>query len=244
MKRVRILSVVCSTVFIVALFAPVAFVQQMDPELLMKWATAEVIHYDVVAEYSAPTSILSNGSAGLPGKVSGSDRVAVKDRFEISVDAGRAHIGVVGKPAIRNFPSTVAANPFEGACRQPPPISGAYDHIEVLDYKYEVNSLVLTTKRTYPAGSVPLLNEVGVCGLHPVAARTETVIHHLPLIEGTLLAMPASGARFRVGDEDSGSAPNRLIVQPDGKTAVLDDSSRGWKYTYTLKIVKEGGGLR
>ena len=236
--------VIVSSVAVGLAMSPVEAARPQDPEALMKWARAEVVHYDIVGEYAAPTVILSNGPAGLPGKWSGSDRVAVKDRFEISLDAGRAHIGVVGKPVIRNAPSTVAANVFEGACRQPPPLTGAYDHIEVIAYKYEVNSLVLTTRRTYPAGSVPLTNEVGACGLHPVAARTETVIHHLPLIEGTFLAMPAAAPRFRLGDQDISSAPNRLIVQPDGKTAVLDDSSRGWKYTYTLKVVKEGGGLR
>ena len=209
-----------------------------NPEELMKWGLAEVVHYDIVGEYAAPTMIVAPGG-GLPGMWSGSDRVAVTDRFEISLDAGRAHIGVVGKPVIRNFPSTMAAKVFEGACRQPPPLSGRYEHIEVIDYKYGINELDLTTKRTYPGASVPLTNEVGHCGLHPVPGRTDTVTHRLPVIEPTFLAMPgALRSASRIGDVDTPSAPNKVTVQPDGKTLIVDDSSRGWKYTYTLRIVK------
>lgn len=209
-----------------------------NPEQLLKWAGAQVIHYDVVAEYSAPTSII-RPEGGLPGKVSGAYETVVKDRFEISFDYSPTQVAVIGKPVFGNSASVVAPGLFAGACRQPPPVTGTYDHLEVVDVGTEPNGLVLTTKRTYVAGSVPLLNEVAVCGLHPVPAMTAMVTHRVPILPGTYIAMPqiAATARNMVGDEGS-SAPNKVIVGTDGKTMILDDSERGWKYTYTLRITK------
>lgn len=81
-------------------------------------------------------------------------------------------MALVGKPVFRNSASTVAANLFEGACQKPPPLTGSYDHLEIIDARFAFNELQLTSKRTFPAGSVPLINELGRCGLMPVAART------------------------------------------------------------------------
>jgi len=220
-----------------------AAVSGQDFELRMKWALAEIVHYDIVGEYSAPVEILSAPGGTGDGKGSGVNRVTVKDRFEVSLDWAPTQVSLVGKPVFKNYPSTVASNLFEGACQQAPPLSGSYDHIEIIDFKVVLAELELSTRRTFPGGSVPVLNEMGRCGLIPVAAKTETVMHRLPILLGTLFATPElAPTNTRVGDAGT-SAATKLIVGRDGKTMVLDDSSRGWKYTYTLKIVKEGGGF-
>ena len=92
-----------------------------------------------------------------------------------------------------------------------------------------------------PAASTPaapLLNETNTCSLHPVAARTAAVLHSVPVIPGTFLSkVTPAPTNVAVGEEGK-SALNKVIVGQDAKTMVLDDSSRGWKYTYTPSVVK------
>ena len=85
------------TTLALGLAASEATVSGQNMELFMKWAAAEIVHYDVVGEYSAPTVIL-DAAGGLPGgKGRGVDRVVVKDRFEASFDWGPV-AGLVGRP--------------------------------------------------------------------------------------------------------------------------------------------------
>src|SRR5262245_47443411 len=102
----------CAAALVLGLFAPPAEAQQIDPELFMKWSTAEMVHYDVVAEYSRSTEILTGGSHGRWRKV------AVKDRFEISFDVSPATATFLGKPVFKNLPSTVS-RVFEDSPCQP-----------------------------------------------------------------------------------------------------------------------------
>jgi hypothetical protein len=211
--------------------------REQDMELRMKWALAEDVHYDVVGEYSAPTEILWPGP-NQPGMGSGTRTAPVTDRFEISFDMSPMTRTLIGKVAFKNFPSVVGPGLFAGACQQPPPVKGSYEHLEIVDAKFEGTDVVLTTKRTYPEGSLPITNDAG-CGLHAAAATTRTLTHRVPYIPGTFLATPALAPTNipTVGEENS-AATNKVIVGKDGKTMVLDNSERGWKYTYALRIVK------
>jgi len=213
---------------LVLLAAPLASLpaQQMDMEMRMKWALAELVHYDVVAEYSAPTSTLIDGGY----------KTAVKDRFELSFDYAPTKVSVVGKPAFKNVASTVS-NVYEGVCRQPE-VNGPYEHLEVLDTKPAMGTVDLTIKRTFPAGGTPFVNEEGKCGLRPAAARVETVTHSIPVIPGTFFATPSLAPKHvRIGEK--ASETNTVTIGKDEKTIVVDDSAvNGWKYTYTLKIAK------
>lgn len=232
----RILRMVFAATFALAGVAPVASAQGIDPEMLMKWAGATVVHYDVVAEYSRVTEILTGGSFGHWRET------AVKDRFEVSFDWNPSVNALVGKPVFRNVPSTVATV-FEGACQQPK-VDGPYEHLEILDAKADHVELELTIRRVYPGGASPYLNENRVCGMEALAPKTVTVTHVLTVVPGSLFAMPQNAPEHvRVGEQRS--ATGAVTVGKDEKTIVVDDTAtNGWKYTYTLKIVKEGGGLR
>lgn len=173
---------------------------QEQVEAMLKWGMAEVVHYDVVAEYSGQTMIPAFR-----------DWVAVKDRFEISFDWSPTKLTLVGKPAFKNFPSTVPPRAFPGACQQPPPLSGGYEHFDIVDMKLEsIGGLELTVKRTFPAGAIPVVGETGNCALRAVAAGTETMTHGVLIPQGINLVMPET-------------AGENITVLKDGKTIVLDD---------------------
>ena len=234
----RVLKSVIGAALILSVFAPPAAAQQIDPELLMKWSMAEVIHYDVVAEYSRVTQILTGGSLGQ--RVA----VAVKDRFEISFDVSPATAAFVGKPVFRNLPSTVS-KVFEGTPCQPPKVDGPYEHLEVIDVKTGLGQLELTAKRVYPAGASPYLgggqrvgNETQQCGIEASAAKTVTVTHVIPAIPGKFLVMADLAPKhIRIGENVSET--NTVTIGKDEKTIVVDDTAtNGWKYPYTIRIAK------
>ena len=232
----RILGIVFAATCAVAGFTPAATAQGLDPEMLIKWTRATVVHYDVVAEYSRGTQILTGGSFGRWRET------AVKDRFEVSFDWNPTINAFVGKPVFKNAPSTVGSV-FEGACRQPK-VDGLYEHLEILEAKGGHLELELTIRRMYPGGASPYLNENGVCGMEALAPKTVTATHVLGVVPGSAFAAPQFAPKHvRVGEQPS--ATGAVTVGKDEKTIVVDDTAtNGWKYTYTLKIVKEGGGLK
>jgi hypothetical protein len=229
----KIVKQLCAAAFLSAFFAPVASAQDIDPELFMKWAAAEVVHYDVVAEYSGVTVTLTGGK----GAWRSWNQSAVKDRFEISFDWNPAKLTLVGTPVYRNSPSN-ASKVFEGACQQPV-FDGPYEHLEIVGVTFSLpGELHLSAKRMFPAGAQPNLGDNGRCGLEAVAAKTEMVTHSVPIIPGTALVMPHLAPKHvRIGEKVSET--NTVAIGTDQKTIVVDDTAtNGWKYTYTLRIVK------
>lgn len=215
-------AIVAASLTIVSLAAAVQ--DQMDMELRMKWAMAELVHYDVVAEYSAPTRVIAGFKTG------------VKDRFEVSFDYVPLKSSVTGKPVFKNAVSTVT-NVFEGApCMQVEAL-GPYEHLDIMDAKPTLGALELTIKRTFPAGRLPKINEVtGQCEFSGTEAKVETLTHAITVILGTVFGAPALAPKHvRIGE--SASEDNTVTVGKDQKTIVVD-SATGWKYTYTLRIVK------
>lgn len=226
----RALRIVLAAACTVAGFTPAASAQNIDPELLLKWAGAEVIHYDVVAEYSRVTQILTGGSFGRWRET------AVKDRFEVSFDWNPTINEFVGRPVFKNAPSTVGTV-FEGACQQPK-VDGPYEHLEILEAKGGHLELELTIRRVYPGGASPYLNENRICGMEALAPKTVTATHVLAVVPGTGFAMPENAPKHvRVGEQRS--ATGAVTIGNDEKTIVVDDTAtNGWKYTYTLRIVR------
>jgi len=197
---------------------------QMDMELRMKWALAELIHYDVVAEYSAKTPVL----AGY--------KTAVTDRFEVSFDYFPQKASFADKPVFKNNVSTVSKD-FEGAACMHLEALGAYEHLDTVAVKAGLGVLEMTIKRSFPAGRIPRQNEVsGECEFRTSAAKVETLTHLIPMIPGTFFATPGIDVgALRIGEPASGA--NKTTVGKDGKTMVVVAQS-GWKYTYTVTLVK------
>src|SRR5688572_10558774 len=65
---------------------------------MVKWTSAQVVHYDVVAEYSGNTNVL------LASGYATSYATQVKDRFEVGFDWNPLEMTMVRSPCSRTFP--------------------------------------------------------------------------------------------------------------------------------------------
>jgi hypothetical protein len=68
---------------------------------MMKWSAAEIVHYDVLADFSGEVEIMR--AQGTPY------RTQVKDRVEVGFDWNQNETKLVGTPVVKNFPTTVGA---------------------------------------------------------------------------------------------------------------------------------------
>ena len=81
----------------------VSTVHAQNIDEMVKWTSAEVVHYDVVAEYTGTTPVL----VPIKGAPVTSYPTQVKDRYEIGFDWSPTEMAMVGKPVFKNFPSTL-----------------------------------------------------------------------------------------------------------------------------------------
>ena len=206
---------------------PTTHAQNVDE--MVRWTSAEVVHYDVVAEFTGETAILVPNK-GAPVT---SYSTQVKDRYEIGFDWNPIEMTMVGKPVFKNYPSTLpggtpARPSFNAQTCPQPKIAGSYDHVEVLAAKTGMmgsNSLELSVKRSFPAGAIPYATEMPGCvNWADAPAKIDTVTEGLFVPPGMYLAMPAA------------AAPG-MTIGKDGKT-INFQNKLGWAYTYTLRIVK------
>jgi hypothetical protein len=200
--------------------------QDMNIELYMKWGQAELVHYDVVAEYSAKTRVLEGY------------KTAVTDRFELSFDAAPQKLSVIGKPVFKNTVSTMSKDFVDALCL-PLEAIGPYEHLDIIDAKPAFGSLELTIKRSFPAGRIPGRSEMtGQCSYRSTLDKVETLEFSVPIILGIAFAAPSLAPKHvKIGE--SASQTSNVIVGKDEKTIIVDDiATNGWKYTYTLKFVK------
>jgi hypothetical protein len=200
--------------------------QQVDMELYMRWAQAQLVHYDVVADYSGQTPILV-----------GAAKASVKDRFEVSFDYVPMSGTITGKPVFKNVVTTFSTV-FEVVCAKPQ-VNGPYEHLDIVDTKPAKTTLELTIKRSFPSGALPGRSDTtGECGLGPVAAHVETLVDKIPAIPGMFFAMPGkTPTHIQIGEHSSQTGA--VTFAKDGKTIVVDDTAtNGWKYTYTVTIVE------
>jgi len=191
--------------------------QQPDMDLMMKWSSVAVIHYDVVAEYAGETEILR----GPRGFTYGTQ---VRDRIELAFDWNQNETKLASTPVIKNFPTTVSPASTKPDC-PPVRLGGTYEHADVSAAKsMDFNPVLeLTVKRTFPDGAIPYPGEkaAGECGdaWDESAARSEMTTLGVLVLPAMYFAMP-------------GSAPAGITLGKDGKTMTMVQG--GWTYTYTL----------
>ena len=208
---------------VATLTAPVAPAQDIDA--MMKWTMAEVVHYDVVAAYGGRTVIMT-----ADGEPPVRYAAQVTDRFEMAFDWNSSTMSLVGEPALRNFPSALPdgtpAFTSMGIECPGPKVNSPYDHFEVIGATAGAmgsNSLELSVKRTYAAGSVPFANEYGCGNWSEASNSSELVTHGLFVPPGMFLAMPKETL-----------ASNMTVTGPE--TIVIQDEAMGWHYTYSLQV--------
>jgi hypothetical protein len=220
-----------SSVWIAVLALPlVAFgAGAQNIEDMVKWQTAEAVHYDVVAGFNGQTTIMKSDAPTRANYAA-----PVTDRFEMAFDWNPTTTSFVGKPTFRNFPSALPQGTPSyktgGAVCVGPKISSPYDHVEVTAARaggrLGAHSLELTGRRTYGAGFVTSWNEYGCNNWVQTAASSETVTLTVEVPMGLLLVLPKD------------TLPRNMTLK-GADTLIVDDSKNdGWTYTYTLKIVK------
>jgi hypothetical protein len=200
-----------------------AHAQAPNVELMMKWAAVDIVHYATVGEYSGEPTILTS--------VKGSTRKArVADRVEFGFDWDPKQYKVVGVPTLKNFPSTlVSLTAVTGG--PPPKMTGAYEHFDLMSVKGGGAPVIdLAIKTTYPAGAVPLANDVppAPCGSSWDNATARSASSTMQIIVPPTMYF---GAPMAMGEGGS--------ISKDGKSFIFADMNKsGWTWTYTLTPVK------
>jgi len=215
----------CLTAAVVAFAQPLP-AQDMDE--FMKWAAAEDVHYDVVAEYTGLAKVLvaPDDSRAVAGY-----EAAVTDRYEVSFDWNPTQMAMIGEPRFKNFPSTTTndlpgGSMFGMACPSPK-IEGSYEHMDVVAAKAGMpgsNSIEVTGNRTHPPGQVAFAGEGPCNNWQPMPGRIESVTDGVFVPPGSYFAM-------------SGMADSNTRVDSANHVITVINQSSGWKYTYTLRIV-------
>jgi hypothetical protein len=190
--------------------APAA--EQLNAEIMQKWATVTVVRYTVVGAYAADTLIVNAGTNGY---------ATVKDRVEMVFDWDQTTAKLVGEPTLKNFPAEVGAmrNGAKG-CRAPA-LNGAYEHFTLVSLKEGLGGqLAMSVRSDFPAADMPV-----ACtgGSQAVPAKSVTRSEELAVPGTMILAMPKA-----VGGAQTVSA--------DGKSVVFVD--KGWTWTYTPAPVR------
>lgn len=205
------------TVFavLVALFACPVQGQKVDMDLMAKWGAVTVVRYVAVGEYSGEPIILTGANNHIR-------KAHVTDRVEVTFDWNQTETSLVGKPAIKNFPSKlVSMTPVEGC--PVAKVEGTYEHFDVVSAKPSSGPMIeVSFNRAYPSGSIPYPGDNEPCGAgwDTAAAHSESDTMDVLVPPTMYFAMPSA-----IGEGGS--------ISKDGKSIILADKSNGWTWTYT-----------
>lgn len=192
--------------FLFTLQLPPVHAQQMDTEAMMRWASADVVHYHIVGIYQGQPYIASDGS----GRADVTDQVVIDLTWKLSESK------LVGAPTFQNTKSTLT-NPRdrEPACLAPV-LKGEYEHFELIGIKDgQAGALELQVKTVYPLVDVA---QSCTASRKPVPAKVNTRPEELVVPSPVMLGMPLS-------------ASNGLSISEDKKSLVFKKT--GWAWTFT-----------
>ncbi len=185
--------------------------QNMDMEVMARWASVEVLSYHIVGMYEGRADVVGAGGLGYAD---------VTDRVEMDLLWNLADSKLVGTPTFKNTKSAVRnLRDFEPKCL-PPVLKGEYEHYEVLGIKEGLaGDLVLQVQTTYPAAEV-----VQFCtgSRKAVPAGRDTRPEEFVVV---------SPVAFGMGLPDS----DNLRISPDKKSQITKKDGWTWTFTPTIK---------
>ncbi len=183
--------------------------QQPDSEVMMRWASADVIRYHIVGVYEGKPSVASDGS----GRADVTDRVVIDLKWKLS------EAKLVGTPTFQNTKSEVKnLQDREPSCL-PPVLKGEYEHYELLGIKEGPGgALALQVQTVYPVVEVA---QSCTASRKAVPASRKTRVEDLVVVSPVMMGMP-------LPDSDD------LRVSKDKKSLV--HKKDGWTWTYTPSI--------
>lgn len=186
-----------------------AHAQQMDMNVMMKWASADVIRYHIVGVYQDKTYIASDGA----GQADITDGLVADLTWQLSTSK------LVGKPTFQNV-KTVVRNVADREPKCLPPVmKGAYEHYDVLSIKEDMaGALELQVRTSYPEVEIA---QFCTDGRKAVPAKTETRPEPFGVVSPVIFGMPLT-------DSDN------VKISPDKKSIITWKD--GWTWTLTPSI--------
>jgi hypothetical protein len=187
--------------------------QQMNTEVMMRWASAKVIGYKIVGVYEGRVNVVG-GSKWI-------GYADVTDRVEIDLAWDLANLKLVGTPTIRNNKSAATnLRNFEPKCL-PPVLKGEYEHYDLQGIKESPDgTLALQVLTTYPGAEVA---QFCTGKRETVPARNNARAEPFVVVSPVAFAMP-------LPDSDN------LRISPDKKSLIT--KTAGWTWTFTPSIQK------
>ncbi len=190
-------------------------------DAMSKWATAKVIHYHVVGEFTGAAKVLKGKGFEVAGKVT--------DRVEMDFDWDQLQQKTVADPVFKNFPTKVESVEQLQGCPAAK-VNGAYEYFTFQSVRPVAVMFELRGTRALPPGSLPSVknenDERAKCGevWLDTPAASEPVTARMQLALGMIIAMPAAAGEMK--------------VTPDGKSIVQTINTDGWIWTMTPTIVR------
>jgi hypothetical protein len=184
--------------------------QQMDTEVMMRWASAKVIGYKIVGVHEGRVNVVG-GSKWI-------GYADVTDRVEIDLAWDLAQSKLVGTPTFRNTKSAISnLRNFEPKCL-PPVLKGEYEHYELQGIKGTPDgNLELQVLTIYPGAEVA---QFCTGKRETVPARRDSRPEAFGVVSPVAFGMPL---------------PNSDDL-PDKKSLVTKKA--GWTWTFTPSIQK------
>jgi len=210
MKQFAIAGAVLSAVLV---WPSRAAAQDMDA--MSRWASAKVIHYHVVGDFTGTTKVLKAKAADLSGLVT--------DHVEIDFDWDQMQQRIIGTPTFHNFPTKVDSLDHDPGCAQPK-VNGPFEYFTFESVQATAVMFEFQGKRDLPPGTFQYQSEQGGCGTVQAPAASEPVTARMQLALGMMLAMPATP-----GFE--------MEITKDHKSFIQRINTDGWVWTMTPTIV-------
>lgn len=187
--------------------------QKVDTEVMMRWASAKVIGYQIVGVYEGRVNVV--GGSKWIGYADVTDRVDI----DLAWDLSRSKL--VGTPTFRNTKSAARnLRNYEPKCL-PPVLKGEYEHYELQAIKESPDgNLEVQVLTVYPGAEVA---QFCTGKREAVPARRDTRPEPFGVVSPVAFGMP-------LPDSDD------LRISPDRKSLITKKD--GWTWTFTPSILK------
>lgn len=193
--------------------AGTASAQLFDEKEMAKWSNAEVVHYEIVGEFSRKQVQIPPTDADLYADVT--------ERVRISLDWNRTSKKIVGTPKIINEPGTLAKITGLDAKCPAGKVNGPYEHFDVSEIR--------------PMAGMPETLELIGKRIHPETQVAESCSSKLRRYKGAVkpvtefIGIPdAIGLAIRMNPAQGG-----VRLSPDFKSIVVSGQNSSWVWTFT-----------
>ena len=210
--------VIVSVAFLLAVLLSASRASAQDMAEMQKWATAKLIHYHVVGDFSGKATVLKTKDVDV-GDVGGK----VLDHVEIDFDWDQMQQTLAADPTFKNSPTKVESlDPTNCAAAK---LNGPFEYFTFQSVRATAVMLALQGKRDLPPGSFQTQSEQGCGKVVETPAISEPVSARMQVPQPMMLAMPATPGL-------------EMEISKDHKSFIQKINTDGWVWTMTPTMVK------